>query len=168
MNFLKNYQKCLGYFGSDGSCSILKPPEKKTPLELDFRCILSSNMCCFSDFRCSLSITQRLRYLSGNSSFRIVFDSGGLLFFWWFSVRRRYFSDDFLVFSGGSRMNNSGQSNRASNFTELRDPVGYLTPVVSRFLWIFRFQRYPLDSSGFLSILLVFRTTYGLLNHWKQ
>ena len=31
VNFLKNYQKCLGYFGSDGSCSILKPPEKKTP-----------------------------------------------------------------------------------------------------------------------------------------
>ena len=31
VNFLKNYQKCLGYFGSDGSCSILKPPEKKHP-----------------------------------------------------------------------------------------------------------------------------------------
>ena len=76
-----------------------------------------------------------------------------------FSVRRRYFSDDFLVFSGGSRMKNSGH--RASDFTEFRDPVVFLTPVVSRFLWIFRFERYLLDSSGFLSILLVFRTTYG-------
>ena len=56
-------------------------------------------------------------------------------------------------------MKNSGH--RASDFTEFRDPVVFLTPVVSRFLWIFRFQRYLLDSSGFLSILLVFRTTYG-------
>ena len=53
-------------------------------------------------------------------------------------------------------MKNSGH--RASNFTEFRDPVAFLTPVVSSFLWIFR---YLLDSSGFLSILLVFRTTYG-------
>ena len=49
---------------------------------------------------------------------------------------------------------------RVSNFIEFRDPVGFLT-LVSSFLWIFRFQRYLLDSSGFLSILLVFRTTYG-------
>ena len=63
----------------------------------------------------------------------------------------------FLFFSGGSRMKNSGHG--ASDFTEFRDPVVFLTPVVSRFLWIFRFQRYLLDSSGFLSILLVFRTT---------
>ena len=134
--------------------------EKKTSLERDFRCILSSILCCFS----VISVLYRLpsgydNYLSGNSSFRIVFDSGGLLFFWWFSVRRRNFSADFLVFSGGSRMKNSGH--RASDFTEFRDPAVFLTPVVSRFLWIFRFQRYLLDSSGFLSILLVFRTTYG-------
>ena len=50
------------------------------------------------------------------------------------------FSDDFLVFSGGSRMKNSGH--RASDFTEFRDPVAFLTPVVSSFLLIFRFQRY--------------------------
>ena len=56
-------------------------------------------------------------------------------------------------------MKNSGH--RASDFTEFRDPVVFLTPVVSRFLWIFRFQQYLLDSSDFLSIVLVFRTTYG-------